>query len=55
MRALEKLSDEDLDILAHVLKADDILDLANGLDVARVAKKLLAHPILAMKLARSLL
>ncbi|GBC69258.1 Menaquinone reductase [archaeon HR01] len=55
MRALEKLSDEDLDTLAHVLKADDILDLANGLDVARVAKKLLAHPILAMKLARSLL
>ncbi|MEM3031647.1 MAG: NAD(P)/FAD-dependent oxidoreductase [Nitrososphaerota archaeon] len=55
MRAVEKLSDEDLDTLANILKADDILDLANGLDISRVARKLLAHPILAMKLARSLL
>jgi len=55
MRALEKLSDEDLDTLARIFQADDILDLANGLDVARVAKKLLSHPVLAMKLARQLL
>jgi digeranylgeranylglycerophospholipid reductase len=55
MRAIEKLSDEDLDTLARILKAEDILDLANGFDVARVAKKLLTHPVLAMKLARSLL
>ncbi len=55
MRAVERLSDEDLDTLATILKADDILDLANGLDIGRVAKKLLAHPILAIKLARSLL
>ncbi|MCX8201871.1 MAG: NAD(P)/FAD-dependent oxidoreductase [Candidatus Caldarchaeum sp.] len=55
MRALEVLSDEELDTLAKIFQADDILDLANGLDVGRVAKKLLSHPIMAIKLARQLL
>ncbi|MEM4186147.1 MAG: NAD(P)/FAD-dependent oxidoreductase, partial [Candidatus Caldarchaeum sp.] len=55
MRAVEKLSDEELDTLAKIFQADDILDLANGLDIGRVAKKLLSHPVLAMKLARQLL
>jgi digeranylgeranylglycerophospholipid reductase len=55
MRALETLPDKDLNRLADVLKGSDILDLANGLDVKRVALKLLSHPVLAMKLARRLM
>ncbi|MEM0440329.1 MAG: NAD(P)/FAD-dependent oxidoreductase [Candidatus Caldarchaeum sp.] len=55
MRAVEVLSDEELDTLARIFQADDILDLANGLDVGRVARKLLNHPVLAIKLARQLL
>lgn len=55
MRAVEKLSDEELDTLARIFQADDILDLANGLDLGRVARKLLSHPVLAVKLARQLL
>ncbi len=55
MRAVEKLSDEELDTLAKIFQADDILDLANGMDIGRVAKKLLSHPVLAVKLARQLL
>jgi len=54
MRALEKLSDDELDSLAQVLSAGDVLDLANGLDIGRVARKLLSHPVLAIKLARAL-
>ena len=55
MRAVENLSDEDLDTLAKILSADDILDLANGINLTKVAKKLLAHPIFAAKLARALM
>jgi digeranylgeranylglycerophospholipid reductase len=55
MRAVEKLTDEELDTLAKIFQADDILDLANGMDIGRVAKKLLSHPVLAVKLARQLL
>lgn len=55
MRTLEGLSDEELNILAEVLEDQDILDLANGLDVLRVARKLLSHPRLAVKLAKPLL
>ncbi|MFQ6135298.1 MAG: geranylgeranyl reductase family protein [Nitrososphaerales archaeon] len=55
MQAIEKLNDSELNILQEVLKADDILDLANGIELKRVAKKLLTHPIFAVKLARWLL
>lgn len=55
MRALEKMTDEELNMLQEVLDASDILDLANGLNVRRVAMKLLSHPIFAIKLARLLL
>ena len=55
LRAVETLSDEELDTLAKILSADDVLDLANGIDLSKVAKKLLAHPVMAVKLARSLL
>ena len=55
LRVLEKLGDEDLNQLAEILDEQDIIDLANGLDVVRVAKKLLLHPRLAVKLAKPLL
>jgi len=55
LRVLENLSDEDLNLLAEVLEERDIIDLANGLEILRVAKKLLRHPRLAVKLAKPLL
>ena len=55
LRVLENMSDEELNLLAEVLEDQDILDLANGLDVLRVARKLLGHPLLAVKLAKPLL
>lgn len=54
MRALEKLSDDDLNQLATVLTGEDVMDLANGLNVTRVAAKLLKHPIFAIKVAKAL-
>jgi len=55
MRVFEKLSDEDLNTLQSMITPEDILDLANGFDLARVARKLLSHPVLAVKIARNLL
>ncbi|MDT7891173.1 MAG: NAD(P)/FAD-dependent oxidoreductase [Thermoproteota archaeon] len=55
MRVLERLSDEELDELADILVDSDILDLANGLDIKRVALKLLSHPRLAISVAKALL
>jgi len=55
LRVLERLSDEDFNQLAELFEDRDVIDLANGMDVARVAKKLLAHPRLAVKIARPLL
>lgn len=54
-RIIEKLNDSELNLLQEVLKADDILDLANGFDIKKVAKKLVKHPIFAVKLAKALL
>ncbi len=55
LRVLESLSDEDLNELAGMLKAEDVLDLANGLNLERVARYLLKHPIFAAKIANRLL
>ncbi len=55
MRVLERLSDQDFDELADVLADTDILDLANGFDIKRVALKLLSHPRLAISVAKALL
>lgn len=55
LRIIERLSDEDLNRLAEILDDKDIVDLANGLNVGRVARKLLSHPRLAMNLAKQLL
>ncbi|MEM4501464.1 MAG: NAD(P)/FAD-dependent oxidoreductase [Thermofilaceae archaeon] len=55
LRVIEGLSDEDLNELAEILDDEDIVDLANGLNVGRVARKLISHPRLAVKLAKQLL
>ncbi|MEM2525407.1 MAG: NAD(P)/FAD-dependent oxidoreductase [Candidatus Methanomethylicaceae archaeon] len=55
LRIFEKLSDEDFNNLAEILVGDDIVDLANGLDLKRVAKKLMSHPIFALKIASKLI
>jgi digeranylgeranylglycerophospholipid reductase len=55
LMALEKLSDSDLNKLAELLTGTDVLDLANGTNIERVAKKFLHHPILAARVARALL
>ncbi|MBS7655663.1 NAD(P)/FAD-dependent oxidoreductase [Candidatus Bathyarchaeota archaeon] len=55
MRVFEKLSDEDLNQLAEILSGEDVIDLANGLNIEKVAKKLFSHPILAVKIAKALL
>lgn len=55
LKALDKLNDEDLNLFASMIDGDDIVDLANGLDVRRVASKLLKNPIAAMKIASKFL
>jgi digeranylgeranylglycerophospholipid reductase len=54
LRAIEKLKDEELNMLADVLSGEDVVDLANGWDVLKVAVKLMKHPVLALKVARKL-
>jgi len=55
LRAIENLTDEDLNTLGSLICGDDVVDLANGLDISRVASKLMRHPLLAMKIAKKLL
>ncbi len=55
MKAISKLSDNELNRLAELLDGKDIVDLANGINVGRVAKKILSDPVLAAKLAIALL
>lgn len=55
MRALEKMDDNELNLLAEILNDQDILDLANGLDLVRVARKLASHPIFAIKLVKAII
>ncbi|MEM1575145.1 MAG: NAD(P)/FAD-dependent oxidoreductase [Nitrososphaerota archaeon] len=55
LRALEKLSDEELNMLADTLDGQDIVDLANGMNTTRVAMKLMKHPLFALKIAKAIL
>lgn len=55
MRVFEKLGDDDLNQLADVLDYEDVLNLANGIEIAKVAMKLMKHPVLATKVAKALL
>lgn len=52
---VERLTDEELNQLAEVLEPRDVLDLANGVNIVRVASKLLKHPIFSAKIASKLL
>jgi digeranylgeranylglycerophospholipid reductase len=51
---MEQLSDEDLNQLADLLDSKDILDLANGFDIARVGRMFLRHPLFSLKIAKAL-
>jgi len=42
-------------MLAEVLDGRDIVDLANGFDLARVGSKLLKYPAFAERLGKALL
>lgn len=55
LKVVESLSDDDLNELAKVFSPEDIVNLANGLDIVAPAFKLLRHPVLAMKVGRKLL
>jgi digeranylgeranylglycerophospholipid reductase len=55
LKVIEQLSDSELNTLADMLKGEDVLNLANGIDLERTAKRLLKHPIFAMKVAKALL
>jgi digeranylgeranylglycerophospholipid reductase len=55
MRVFEKLNDNDLNELANILDYEDIVNLANGIEIGKVAMKLMKHPALATKVARALL
>ncbi len=55
LRVIESLPDSDLNTLGELLSGDDIIELANGLDVKRVAAKLMLHPIVAVRIAAKLI
>ncbi len=55
MRVFERLGDDDLNQLADVLDYEDIINLANGINLKGVAMKLMRYPVLAAKIARALL
>jgi len=54
-RAIEELSDRELDALAKAISPEEVVDLANGINMLTIAKKLLKHPMLGVKLAMVLL
>jgi digeranylgeranylglycerophospholipid reductase len=53
--AIDKLNDEELNLLSTLITDEDIVDLANGLNIKRVAAKLMKNPIVAMKIASKFL
>ena len=55
LKAIENLTDNELNELAKLLTGEDIINLANGIDIIKVAKKLMKHPIMATKIALRLL
>lgn len=55
LKVIERLSDEDLNILAATIDGRDVVNLANGENLEEVARKLMRHPVLAFKVASSLL
>lgn len=55
LNAIERLSDKELNELARILNPKDILDLANGENLMKVATKLMKHPVFSVKIASKLM
>jgi digeranylgeranylglycerophospholipid reductase len=55
LRVLEKLDDNDFNELAELFDSEDVLDLANGIDIARVGRRFLRNPAIGIKVATALL
>ncbi|RLE61563.1 MAG: hypothetical protein DRJ35_00145 [Thermoprotei archaeon] len=55
LKAIENLNDDELNQLAEIFDAEDIINLANGENITKVAMKLLKHPIFSVKIAKILL
>jgi digeranylgeranylglycerophospholipid reductase len=55
LKVIERLSDGELNTMAELLKGQDILDIANGMNLERAAKMIMKHPVLAMKVAKALI
>lgn len=54
LRLFEKLTDRDLNRLAEILSGEDIVNLANGLDIRKAGMKLLEDPHFAPRLGKIL-
>jgi len=55
MESYERLSDEDLNIIADYLEGQDLVEMANGFNPMRAVGLLVHHPVLAIKVAYQLL
>ncbi len=55
LESFERLSDEDLNIIADYLEGQDIVEMANGFHPTRAIGLLVRHPVLAIKVAYQLL
>ena len=55
LESFERLSDEDLNIIADYLEGQDLVEMANGFSPTRVIGLLVRHPVLAIKVAYQLL
>jgi len=55
LESFERLSDEDLDIIADYLEGQDLVEMANGFKPTRAVGLLVRHPVLAIKIAYQLL
>ncbi|MDI9619334.1 MAG: NAD(P)/FAD-dependent oxidoreductase [Candidatus Nezhaarchaeota archaeon] len=54
LKVIDSLSDDDLNLLAGAVNGEDVVNIANGWDLVKVAAKLMKHPTLALKVARKL-
>ncbi len=55
LESFERLSDEDLNIIADYLEGQDLVEMANGFSPTRAIGLLVHHPVLAIKVAYQLL
>ncbi|HLE64738.1 MAG TPA: NAD(P)/FAD-dependent oxidoreductase [Candidatus Bathyarchaeia archaeon] len=55
LESFERLSDEDLNIIADYLEGQDLVEMANGFSPTRAIGLMVRHPVLAIKVAYQLL